>query len=88
MEEVTTGHLEKRELLQLRNEMASYFARPPAVQKDGKLALPSLPSPIDRERACQGCPHLLVCTALNTAPPSPPHAMASLVPATLAHLQP
>jgi hypothetical protein len=40
MEEVTTGHLEKRELLQLRNEMASYFARPPAVQVISNFGIP------------------------------------------------
>ncbi|KAF2347926.1 DNA replication factor Dna2 N-terminal [Trinorchestia longiramus] len=88
MEEVSTGHLERRELLQLRNEMSSYFSRPPALQEDGTVAPPALPPPLDRERACQACPHLLACCALNTQPPPAPHAMASLLPATLAHLQP
>nr|XP_027220953.1 LOW QUALITY PROTEIN: DNA replication ATP-dependent helicase/nuclease DNA2-like [Penaeus vannamei] len=90
MEEVPAGEREKRGLIQLRNEMIYYLTAKPMKQEDGELKLPSLPEPIDSERACTKCAHLLTCSvyqkSIEEIVPEPPHSMSVLVPKTTSHL--
>ncbi|XP_042863351.1 DNA replication ATP-dependent helicase/nuclease DNA2-like [Penaeus japonicus] len=90
MEEVPAGEREKRGLIQLRNEMIYYLKAKPELQEDGELKLPSLPEPIDSERACTKCAHLLTCSvyqkSVEEVVPEPPHSMGVLVPKTTSHL--
>lgn len=92
MVEVPAGDSEKRGLIQLRNEIIHYLTAKPVLE-EGLMpsALPPLPEPIDFERACMKCAHLLTCSVYqksNEEPiPEAPHAMATLVPKVTDHLQ-
>ncbi|KAK4301412.1 hypothetical protein Pmani_026446 [Petrolisthes manimaculis] len=93
MEEVSAGEKEKRGLLQLRNEIVQHLTAKPIPQLGDQLPpqLPSLPEPIDFDRACVKCGQLLTCTVYQKAVeqnvPQQPHPMANLVPTTTAHLK-
>ncbi|KAK3084107.1 hypothetical protein FSP39_008260 [Pinctada imbricata] len=93
MKVISADHLNKRGLLQLRNEMAYYLSR--QVLKSCEMGsnsytLGRLPEPINNPRACSKCPQLLNCSlyqkAIEQRDHSPSHTMATLVPQTLAHL--
>ena len=98
MKEIPAGDREIKALIQLRNDMAQYISsvnlRPkgtseqPLTTKDLENFTPDLPPPIDHQRACEKCPHLLSCSALQSQTFNGRHAMATLVPQTLAHLRP
>ncbi|XP_045595912.2 DNA replication ATP-dependent helicase/nuclease DNA2 [Procambarus clarkii] len=91
MEEVPAGDNEKRGLIQLRNDIIHYItAKPVLLEGNLPQMLPPLPEPIDFERACTKCAHLVTCSIyqkIDRNPvPEPPHAMATLVPNTTDHL--
>ncbi|XP_037778324.1 DNA replication ATP-dependent helicase/nuclease DNA2-like [Penaeus monodon] len=90
MEEVPAGEREKRGLIQLRNEMIYFLTAKPMKQEEGEFKLPSLPEPIDSERACTKCAHLLTCSvyqkSIEEIVPEPPHSMSVLIPRTTSHL--
>ncbi|XP_042230821.1 uncharacterized protein LOC121872220 [Homarus americanus] len=91
MEEVPAGDNEKRGLIQLRNDIIHYLRAKPVLEEgNSSPKLPPLPEPIDFERACTNCAHLLTCSVYQKSSeeslPEAPHAMATLVPKTTAHL--
>ncbi len=79
MQEVQAGIHEMRGLVQLRNQLVVNL----------NTDTSDLPEPINAKRACRDCGHLNTCSMyqkLNDKIPEAPHAMADLVPQTLAHL--
>ncbi|KAK8389933.1 hypothetical protein O3P69_012858 [Scylla paramamosain] len=93
MEEKVAPAKERRDLICLRNDLATHLAaRPQGGQDAGREpGLPPLPPPIAHERGCQHCPHKVTCAAhqvLQGEVPAAPHPMAGLVPQHTAHLSP
>ncbi|XP_050717882.1 DNA replication ATP-dependent helicase/nuclease DNA2-like [Eriocheir sinensis] len=91
MEGVTAPARERRDLLCLRNELAQHLTSRPEVTGEVEPPPLLLPPPIDHERGCQKCPHLVTCAThqvLRGEVPPDPHPMASLVPQHTAHLSP
>ncbi|XP_061197074.1 DNA replication ATP-dependent helicase/nuclease DNA2-like [Saccostrea echinata] len=96
MKMIEVDHVNKRGIINLRNEMAYYLSR--QVQRvdceDGHVtySLGRLPEPINNPRACTKCPQLLNCALyqknVENRALSNNHAMQKLVPETLAHLSP
>lgn len=74
MQEIQSGHSERRDLILLRNTLANYFARKP-VEKLSDLSSESdwqtleLPEPINHHSACSKCTYnALCCTYLSRDP--------------------
>ncbi|KAJ8019898.1 DNA replication ATP-dependent helicase/nuclease DNA2 [Holothuria leucospilota] len=72
---VTASHMDKRELLHLRNQLA-YFMSKTVVQgqaDDGKVSLkaPEMPPPIQDDFTCKKCAHLTSCAMFNRLNPAP-----------------
>ncbi len=92
LQEVKAGPNEMRDLIQLRNEMVAHLRTELETADDGQTGelLPGpLPEPLNRQRVCEQCPHLLTCAMhqkLRDEIPKANHAMAELVPQVLAHL--
>lgn len=92
MEEISSGRVEKQGLIQLRNELVHYLSSKPFVDEDGNVHRPPpLPEPLNDTRSCSKCPQLLACSlyqkSIEINVPQSPHAMSSLVPSTIGHLQ-
>uniref|UniRef100_A0A8D8VN64 DNA helicase n=1 Tax=Cacopsylla melanoneura TaxID=428564 RepID=A0A8D8VN64_9HEMI len=58
LDEVRSGHPEKRDLLMLRNQLVYYFN-----QDVASVNVPFLPPPINHHSACSKCPYLYICSA-------------------------
>ncbi|CAL4122921.1 unnamed protein product, partial [Meganyctiphanes norvegica] len=90
MEEVPGGDAEKRGLIQLRNTLVQHLSAKVISDGDGNMHPPELPPPIDHERACTKCAHLLNCSvyqlSIEKNVPEIPHAMGTLVPQVTQHL--
>ena len=74
MQEIKSGHSERRDLILLRNTLANYFARKP-VEKLSDFSSESdwqtleLPEPINHHSACGNCTYnALCCTYLSRDP--------------------
>jgi DNA replication ATP-dependent helicase Dna2 len=64
MQEVKAGNNEWRDLIMLRNQLAHFITRLPAVIDDGtRFRPPQLPAPINHSSACGKCPYLTICTS-------------------------
>ncbi|XP_046339040.2 DNA replication ATP-dependent helicase/nuclease DNA2-like [Haliotis rufescens] len=84
----------KRGLLQLRNELAFYVKQQVTKSvEDGHVTYQygHLPTPINSHRSCSKCPQLLNCAIyqrhVEGVNHGAGHAMETLVPETLGHLQ-
>ncbi|BFZ18502.1 hypothetical protein BsWGS_21541 [Bradybaena similaris] len=94
METVPVKPQNKAGLIQLRNNLALYLKQGVRLEasETGQLAhqLGQLPPPINNQRACSSCAHLLNCSiyqrAVDHAVHPEKHAMSTLVPDALQHL--
>ena len=84
-EYVKADYIHKRGLVQLRNELAYYMK---SSLKDQEKCV--LPEPINNERSCTRCSHLVSCSIyqqeIEKISLPERHAMVYLVPTTLSHL--
>lgn len=87
MQEIKSGHHEKRDLILLRNTLAHYFAKKPedlrSINSELDLKAMELPEPINHHSACNRCPYQTLCCAylardLNTNL-SPSHPLTALI---------
>jgi hypothetical protein len=64
MQEVKSGGNECRDLILLRNDLAHFITRVPALMNDGaEFKPPQLPEPINHRSACAKCPYLTLCSS-------------------------
>lgn len=84
MQEIKSGHHEKRDLILLRNTLAHYFSKKPedfhSISSESDLKPLELPEPINH-RACTRCPYQTLCCAYLTRDPnanlSPSHLLTA-----------
>ncbi|KAJ8311784.1 hypothetical protein KUTeg_010665 [Tegillarca granosa] len=95
MKLIPVDHVNKRGLIQLRNEMAYYLSRKMSkVDSKGHVtySFGKLPEPINNQRACVKCPQLLNCALyqknMEHRSVHSGHAMSTLVPNSLSHILP
>ncbi|XP_038047126.1 DNA replication ATP-dependent helicase/nuclease DNA2-like isoform X2 [Patiria miniata] len=62
---VPANHMDKRELIHLRNQLAYYINLRAKLAVDGTWTLPRLPAPIEDDFTCGHCPHLVSCAMLQ-----------------------
>ncbi|XP_022112069.1 DNA replication ATP-dependent helicase/nuclease DNA2-like isoform X2 [Acanthaster planci] len=62
---VPANHMDKRELIHLRNQLAYYISLRAKLANDGKWMLPWLPAPIEDDFTCGHCPQLVSCALLQ-----------------------
>ncbi|CAH1801027.1 unnamed protein product [Owenia fusiformis] len=94
MTTIPAKHENKRGLLQLRNELSHYLTHniKKTKREDDKsmYRLEPLAPPIDNERSCTKCPHLVNCSlyqkTIEERKVSKGHIMESLVPDATKHL--
>lgn len=87
MQEIKSGHHEKRDLILLRNTLAYYFAKKPEdlcnINSELELKAMELPEPINHHSACSRCPYQTLCCAYlakdSNANLSPSHPLTSLI---------
>jgi len=84
MQEIKSGHHEKRDLILLRNTLAHYFIKKPKdVNSESDLKAMELPEPINHHSACSKCPYQTLCCAYlardSNANLSPSHPLTALV---------
>ncbi|RXG72709.1 DNA replication ATP-dependent helicase/nuclease DNA2 [Armadillidium vulgare] len=89
MAEVPAGEKEKKALIQLRNDVVRYLAEKSSKVEGTYLMKPSFPPPLDSQRMCSRCAHLLTCTTLlkvkgDDIPTE--HSMNRLIPMATGHL--
>ncbi|KAL6261113.1 hypothetical protein P5V15_008642 [Pogonomyrmex californicus] len=74
MQEIKSGHHEKRDLILLRNTLAHYFAKKPenpqGTDAESDLKAMELPEPINHHSACGRCPYQTLCCAYLAKDPS------------------
>ncbi|XP_012541123.1 DNA replication ATP-dependent helicase/nuclease DNA2 [Monomorium pharaonis] len=96
MQEIRSGHNERRDLILLRNTLAHYFAKKPAedslsVNLQSDLKSMELPEPINHHSACGRCPYQALCCAYLTRDPntnlSPSHPLTMLMKESLGDLK-
>lgn len=86
MQEIKSGHREKRDLILLRNTLAYYFAKKPEdlqnMNSESDLKAIELPEPINHP-ACSKCPYQTLCCAYLAKDPdtnlSPSHPLTMLI---------
>ncbi|XP_059175966.1 DNA replication ATP-dependent helicase/nuclease DNA2-like [Physella acuta] len=94
MESVPAKPESKSGLIQLRNQMVHYLTQQVqqtnSPENEVQFSLGQMPEPINRQKVCCNCPHLLNCSIYQRSVESRSlpvdHAMTTLVPETLAHL--
>lgn len=87
MQEIKSGHHEKRDLILLRNTLVHYFAKKPedlrSINSELDLKAMELPEPINHHSACNRCPYQTLCCAYLTRDPntnlSPSHPLTALI---------
>lgn len=87
MQEIKSGHREKRDLILLRNTLAYYFAKKPenlqSMNSESDLKAMELPEPINHHNACSRCPYQTLCCAYLARDPntnlSPSHPLTTLI---------
>ncbi|XP_011868941.1 PREDICTED: DNA replication ATP-dependent helicase/nuclease DNA2 isoform X2 [Vollenhovia emeryi] len=85
MQEIKSGHNEKRDLILLRNTLAHYFSKKPENPRDAssepRLEAMELPAPINHRDTCGRCPYQTLCCAYLAREPnadlSPSHPLAA-----------
>ncbi|XP_071792468.1 DNA replication ATP-dependent helicase/nuclease DNA2-like [Asterias amurensis] len=62
---VPATHMDKRELIHLRNQLAYYLSLQAKLSNDGGWTLPKLPDPIEDSFTCGHCAHAVSCSLLQ-----------------------
>ncbi|PSN33515.1 DNA replication ATP-dependent helicase/nuclease DNA2 [Blattella germanica] len=91
MQEVSAGNNECRDLTILRNQLAHFVTRIPAICDDGSaFKPPQLPEPISHHSACGKCPYLTLCSSFlrndGLEAVSSSNPLSSLATASTSHL--
>ncbi|CAE1265881.1 DNA2 [Acanthosepion pharaonis] len=93
MDTIPADQQNKRGLIQLRNELVDYLQNSLKQQSplpsDLSVLLGNLPEPINNQRACPKCPHLLNCSLYQKSMPQmqpPSRNWSNLLETTLSHL--
>ncbi|KYM81394.1 DNA2-like helicase [Atta colombica] len=74
MQEIKSGHHEKRDLILLRNTLAHYFTKQPedlqSINLESDLKAMELPEPINHHSACSRCSYQTLCCAYLARDPN------------------
>ncbi|XP_018404241.1 PREDICTED: DNA replication ATP-dependent helicase/nuclease DNA2 [Cyphomyrmex costatus] len=91
MQEIKSGHHEKRDLILLRNTLAHYFAKQPedlwSINSELDLKTMELPEPINHHSACNRCPYQTLCCAYLARDPNVNLSMSHPLTALIKEVQ-
>ncbi|XP_011068537.1 PREDICTED: DNA replication ATP-dependent helicase/nuclease DNA2 [Acromyrmex echinatior] len=91
MQEIKSGHHEKRDLILLRNILAHYFTKQPedlrSINSESDLKAMELPEPINHHSACSRCSYQTLCCAYLARDPNANLSLSHPLTALLKEVQ-